>query len=156
MGPSLAMARPSSQNAQRASPWRSQLTKPCSVSEMSSCRSCGASQSSPDVTILWTAPADGTFRFDTEGSTYDTALTLRDVDCPAGLECTAEFRCEPPPPECEVGADCGGGFECVAGRCVFVGDCVGDGDCPDGQSCVDFLCVPDRECDAQRIVFLDI
>jgi len=45
--------------------------------------SCAAGQGSEDVTHLWTAPNDGEFQFTTDGSGYDTAMTVREVGCPA-------------------------------------------------------------------------
>ena len=44
---------------------------------------CGG-YTSPDETFLWTAPSDGTYIFDTEGSNYDTVLYVSDApadDC---------------------------------------------------------------------------
>ena len=38
--------------------------------------SCGSS-SGPDLTILWTAPRDGTFTFSTNDSSYDTVISAR-------------------------------------------------------------------------------
>jgi len=50
--------------------------------------SCGGG-GGPEVTLLWTAPHDGTFGFDTNGSSYDTVLSLR-----SGGVCTgAEMMC---------------------------------------------------------------
>lgn len=46
--------------------------------------SCGVSVAG-DVTFLWTAPRDGTFTFDLQGSDYDTVLSARDATC-AGPE----------------------------------------------------------------------
>jgi hypothetical protein len=41
--------------------------------------SCG--RSGRDVLLRWRAPSEGTWRFDTAGSEYDTVLHLRDGDC---------------------------------------------------------------------------
>jgi hypothetical protein len=38
--------------------------------------SCGAAESSPDYTYVFTAPASGEYVFDTNGSMYDTVLAL--------------------------------------------------------------------------------
>jgi len=40
---------------------------------------CG-SENSPDAVYTWTAPASGTFKFDTLGSSYDTVLSIHDGD----------------------------------------------------------------------------
>ena len=45
-------------------------------------------RSGRDALIAWTAPSDGTFSFDTEGSDYDTVLHVRD-----GLCTGAELAC---------------------------------------------------------------
>jgi hypothetical protein len=42
--------------------------------------SCGG-LGSPDYAYLWTAPADGVYRFDTLGSTFDTVVYLLDGTC---------------------------------------------------------------------------
>lgn len=48
---------------------------------------CGTS-SAPDTVYTFTAPTDGTFLFDTFGSTFDTIIQLRDTDCAgAALAC---------------------------------------------------------------------
>jgi hypothetical protein len=46
--------------------------------------SCG-SAGGPDATFRWTAPRAGNFLFDTNGSAYDTVLTVTAADC-AGME----------------------------------------------------------------------
>ncbi len=38
---------------------------------------CAGGGGSPDIAFAWRAPADGCFQFDTNGSGYDTALTIR-------------------------------------------------------------------------------
>lgn len=51
--------------------------------------SCGgAGQSGPETIFGWTAPRDGCFQFDTQGSEYDTVLHAHDR-CPSG----PELRC---------------------------------------------------------------
>lgn len=42
--------------------------------------SCGG-LGSPDHSFLWVAPADGVYRFDTEGSAFDTVVYLLDGEC---------------------------------------------------------------------------
>lgn len=42
--------------------------------------SCGG-LGSPDHAYVWTAPADGVYRFDTEGSAFDTVAYLLDATC---------------------------------------------------------------------------
>jgi len=49
------------------------------VADEASAGSCGG-LGSPDHSYLWTAPADGIYRFDTEGSSFDTVLYVLD-DC---------------------------------------------------------------------------
>jgi hypothetical protein len=46
---------------------------------------CGGA--SEDVSVAWTAPADGRYVFDTAGSAFDTVLSVRDAGC-AELACT--------------------------------------------------------------------
>ena len=46
--------------------------------------SCGGG-GSPEATFRWVAPRDGTYRFSTSGSDYDTVLYLLATDC-AGME----------------------------------------------------------------------
>ena len=48
--------------------------------------SCGGGQESEDLVFAWQAPATDLFTIDTNGSTYDTALTVRDTNC-AELYC---------------------------------------------------------------------
>lgn len=48
---------------------------------------CGAGQNSDDNAFAWVAPFDGTFTFDTFGSTYDTAITVRDGNACTELGC---------------------------------------------------------------------
>ena len=43
--------------------------------------SCNAGAQAPDVSYTFTAPADGLYRFDTRGSSLDTALVLLDGGC---------------------------------------------------------------------------
>ncbi|MCB9682415.1 MAG: hypothetical protein H6733_13190 [Alphaproteobacteria bacterium] len=51
---------------------------------------CASAQNGEDVSVLWTAPADGDFTINTDFSTFDTALVLRDqTDC--GL---TEIECD--------------------------------------------------------------
>lgn len=46
-------------------------TAPCAMS----------SAQAPEVAFVWTAPSTGRFVFSTEGSTFDTVLTVRDGEC---------------------------------------------------------------------------
>ncbi len=46
---------------------------------------CSYSSSAPDVSYLWTAPADGTYAFDSFGSSFDTVLYALDY---ATMTCT--------------------------------------------------------------------
>ncbi|MDQ3035601.1 MAG: hypothetical protein M3Y87_24560 [Myxococcota bacterium] len=48
---------------------------------------CGSSSGAPDLTFAWTAPAAGTYTFDTGGSTFDTILQLRSTCGGTGLDC---------------------------------------------------------------------
>jgi hypothetical protein len=52
------------------------LTQPSSTSP-----TCGFSSSAPDVVYNFTAPADGTYIFDTFGSSFNTILHVLDHDC---------------------------------------------------------------------------
>ena len=47
--------------------------------------SCVPLSTAPDVSLLWSAPENGIYRFDTEGSAYDTVLYLLDGSC-GGVE----------------------------------------------------------------------
>jgi hypothetical protein len=51
-----------------------------SGADEASAGSCGG-LGSPDFAYLWTAPADGVYRFDTEGSAFDTVVYLLDGGC---------------------------------------------------------------------------
>jgi hypothetical protein len=42
---------------------------------------CASGSTAGEVLLSWTAPETGTYTFDTAGSTYDTVLELREVDC---------------------------------------------------------------------------
>ena len=56
-------------------------------------RGCeGASDGSPEVVYLWTAPEDGVFTFDTEGSGYDTLLYIVDGCEGEELACNDDAR----------------------------------------------------------------
>lgn len=50
------------------------------AADEASAGSCGG-LGSPDHSFLWTAPADGVYRFDTEGSAFDTVVYLLDGGC---------------------------------------------------------------------------
>ena len=54
--------------------------------------SCGTSDSSPDVWFLFTAPAAGTYDFNTFGSSFDTVLSLYD-GCDDGNGRSMELAC---------------------------------------------------------------
>jgi len=43
--------------------------------------SCGTSNGAPDQEFTFTAPVDGTYTFNTDGSAYDTLLYIRDGTC---------------------------------------------------------------------------
>jgi hypothetical protein len=43
--------------------------------------SCGASRGSGDTSFAWEVPYSGRFRFDTEGSSFDTVLAIQDGVC---------------------------------------------------------------------------
>lgn len=43
--------------------------------------SCGGGQAEADLAFLWTAPYDGNFYVDSNGSAFDTALTIQDLTC---------------------------------------------------------------------------
>jgi hypothetical protein len=49
--------------------------------------SCPSSSAAEDVSFTWTAPADGSYVISTDGSSFDTALTLWSTDCATELEC---------------------------------------------------------------------
>ena len=46
--------------------------------------SCVDSANAPEVAFRWTAPSTGTYRIDTQGSNFDTALYIRDNTCQGG------------------------------------------------------------------------
>jgi hypothetical protein len=73
--------------------------------------SCGGGSASDDIAIRWTAPADGTFVFTTDGSSYDTTLHLRD-----GASCTG------PAPELACDDDGGAGSRSAITHTVSEGD----------------------------------
>jgi hypothetical protein len=47
--------------------------------------SCAGAGGSPDLAVVWTAPQNARYRFTTEGSAYDTVLTILNGSC-AGPE----------------------------------------------------------------------
>ncbi len=50
-------------------------------------QSCGGGSSGADRVHRWIAPVTGSFTFDTNGSAYDTVLTLYQNDCTTELNC---------------------------------------------------------------------
>lgn len=50
------------------------------------CTSLGSGQGAPDISISWTAPADGVYRISTLGSEADTVLTIFPSNCEADQE----------------------------------------------------------------------
>ena len=57
--------------------------------------SCAPTTSAPDLSFQWTAPATGTYAFDTRGSTYDTVLYAHLGCMGADLGCNALPRSGP-------------------------------------------------------------
>lgn len=52
---------------------------------------CGDGQGSDDLVYSWVAPATGTYVIDTSGSSYDTALTVRDPATCGELACNDDY-----------------------------------------------------------------
>jgi hypothetical protein len=52
---------------------------------------CAAGASGPDTTLLWRAPLTGRYQFDLDGSSYDTALHIRDPLLCTELVCNDDF-----------------------------------------------------------------
>jgi hypothetical protein len=99
--------------------------------------SCGG-LASPDVTSTFTAPATGFYRFETAGSSFDTALYLRDAACDGPeLACNGDVS--------SSDATSGVSAQLFAGQTVVV---VVDGNADDGAY---VLTVDAASCPAQDL-----
>jgi hypothetical protein len=73
---------------------------------------CGDGQGEEDIAFRWTAPMDGQWAFDTNGSDFDTALSLRDPGC-GGME----LACDD---DSGDGSQSAGALSLVAGQEIVV------------------------------------
>src|SRR6266404_630178 len=59
--------------------------------------SCGSTGDAPDATFLWTAPSAGAYAIDTQGSDFDTLLSMRQETCDGSeLACNDDADAFPP------------------------------------------------------------